>query len=269
MGFDPCKGLRWTGSRISASPSASRPLRTSLDKVQAVLSRAATAKDDRRAADALAHLGWGDYLRSRDGQGGRYPVRYYEQALQRDPGNGYAYVFLGHDILAHGGDVAQAKTHFDKALASSAPRPFVRGMQISALLWGSDPDLEVEAVRVANAMRIKGEPWDAASAEAHVGDLEHLLPAVGNKNDTEAFLAAMPAKDLLDTLRVVVSRYDNSSNGVSYRFMLARLQEHSGARADALASYQAVFAMLKAKGLGNSGSLADGTRQGIRRLQSP
>ena len=243
-----------------------------VDKVQAVLSRAATAKDDRLAADALAHLGWGDFLRSRDGQGGRDPVHYYQQALQREPDNGYAHAFLGHHILAHGGDVAQAKMHFDKALASRAPRPFVRGIQISALLWGSDNDLQVEVVRVANDMRIKGEPWAAASAEARtsgIWTIYYRRLMYRRDAETEAFFAAAPAKDLLDTFVWLFPAYDNFSNGVPYRFMLAQLQEHSGARLDALASYRAVLAMLTARESASSGPLPDATRQAIRRLQSP
>jgi hypothetical protein len=45
-------------------------------KVQPVLSRAALAADNRRAANAPAHLGWGDFLRSREGQRGLEPARY-------------------------------------------------------------------------------------------------------------------------------------------------------------------------------------------------
>ena len=115
--------------------------------------------------------------------------------------------------------------HFDKALASSAPRPFVRGMQISALLWRPDPDLEVEAVRVANDMRIKSEPWAAGAEGRTSGIWDIYYRRLINKNDAEAFLASMPAKDLLDTYVWLLRGYDNSANGVPYRFMLAQLQE--------------------------------------------
>ena len=109
------------------------------NKVQPALSRAAVGKDDRRAADALAHLGWADFLRSRDGQGGLDPVRYYQQALQRDPENPYAHAFWGHYILTGDGDLQEAKAHFAKALDSHAQRPFLRELQLAALTWQQQP----------------------------------------------------------------------------------------------------------------------------------
>ena len=203
------------------------------------------------------------------GRAGAIRFSYYQQALQRDPGNGYAHAFLGHHLLAHRGDVAQAKTHFEKALASSAPRPFVRGMQISALLWRSDPDLEVEVVRVANEMRIKGELW-AASAEGRtsgVWNIYYRRLIYGRTG--RPFSRRCPRRICWTHSCGCFAEYDNSSNGVPYRFMLAQLQERSGARADALASYRAVLAMVTAKGWAHSGPLPDATHQAIRRLQSP
>jgi tetratricopeptide (TPR) repeat protein len=106
-------------------------------RVEPVLSRAAVDKDDVLAADALAHLGWGDFLRSRDGQTGLDPVRYYQQALNRDPRNAYAHAFWGHYLLVKGEDLNQAKAHFDQALSTISTRAFVRGIEVSARSCGA------------------------------------------------------------------------------------------------------------------------------------
>ena len=237
------------------------------DKVQPALSVAALGKDEERAADALAHLGWGDFLRSRDGKGGLDPVLYYRQALQRDAANPYAHAFWGHYLLVSGGDAQEAKAHFDRALASRALRPFVRGLEISALLWRGGPDLEDEVVRIANDMRLQGEARPAIGSEPLASQIwsvyyDRLLH--GNRKDQ--FLAALPAADHLATFEWLFPEYARSTNRTFYLYMLAELQEHEGAREAALQTYRSVVTMLAEQGGGDS-NLADAARQGVRRLQ--
>jgi len=239
-------------------------------KVQPALSRAALVRDDRRAADALAHLGWADFLRSREGNRGLDPVRYYQQALQRDPDNPYAHAFWGHHILVTGGDAAAAKAHFDKALETSASRPFIRGLQISALRWRRAADMNYEVVRVANDMRAEGEPLPALGGTAEtlvseIWDVYHT-PLVRGR-DKEAFLGALPSRDLLDTFLWLFPAYANSSNRYAYLFMLAQLQERNGDRADALASYRSLLALLAGQG-SNPWGMVDAARRAVARLQS-
>lgn len=238
------------------------------NKVQPALSRAAVGKNDRRAADALAHLGWADFLRSRDGKRGLGPVRYYEQALQRDPDNAYAHAFWGHYLMATDRDVEKGKVHFSKAQASSAQRPFVRGMQISALMWPDRRDLQDEVLRVVNDMRLQGEALPAIAGEPLAYRIwqvyyDHLVRGYGK----EDFLGVLPPKDHLATFQwLLQEKYADSGNRFAYLFMLAQFQEHSGDSAKALANYQAVLALLEGNKV-TSGNMVDVARAAIRRLQ--
>ncbi len=228
------------------------------NQVQPALSRAAVGKDDRGAADALAHLGWADFLRSRDGQGGLDPVRYYQQALQRDPQNSYAHAFWGHYILAGDGDLQEAKAHFAKALGSHDHKPFVRTLQLAALTWRSSPELQNEVVRVANEMRTQGEAPDSVSSIWNV----YYERLVGGQ-ERDDFLAALPPHDHVAAFQWLFPKYAQSSNRYAYLFMLAQLQEHAGDRAQALASYQALLAT----GV-DSYRIVGPARKAIQRLQS-
>jgi len=240
-----------------------------VNKVQPALSTAAVSKDNKRAADALAHLGWSDFLRSRDGQGGLDPVPYYQQALSRDPQNPYAHAFWGHYLMAEGGDPKQAKEHFDKALASNDARQVARSLEIAAYLWRSDPELENEAIRIVNDMRLKGEPSPAVGAEhvtSQIWNIYYSRLVWGH--DKASFLEAVPAKENLATFLWLLTAYDNSSNGQPYRFMLAQLQEQSGDRADALKNYESLVSSPLARGA-RRGSMYDVAKQAVLRLQKP
>ena len=237
-------------------------------KVQPALSRAAQSRDDRHAADALAHLGWGDFLRSRDGQRGLDPVRYYQQALQREPANAYAHAFWAHALMATGENVAAAKTHFEQALASSTQRAFVRQLQIGATLWQRDPAREDDAVRIAADMHARGEALPASAAESLASSLWSVYYSRLVRGDgRERFLEMLPAPDHLATYLWLFPAYNNTSNREPYLFMLAQLQAASGARADAVATYRALLALLAARGE-TSGRMVDASRQAIRRLSN-
>jgi tetratricopeptide (TPR) repeat protein len=238
------------------------------NKVQPALSRGAVSADDRRAANALAHLGWADFLRSRDGTGGLDPARYYQHAVERDPQNPYAHAMWGHYIVQEGGSVEEAKTHFSTALASGAQRPFVRRLEIAAFMWRHEPDLENEIIRVANDMRVHGEALPPStkhdSLTWRIWDVYY--GRLINGDDKATFLSALPPKDHLATFRWLFPEdVIPKDKRHLYLFMLAQLQERSGDRADARATYQSLLGVLTAQGV-DSGRMVDDAREAIKQL---
>ena len=147
------------GSELTGS------LKDIADKVWPVLTRGALAGKGERSADLLAHMGWGDFLRLRQGVGGLDPTQFYSRAIEIDPGNVFAHTMWGFEILRKGGSVADANRHFAIALESKRKREYVRHMQISALLWAHDPEMESEAIRVVNEMRSGGEKMPTGTPE--------------------------------------------------------------------------------------------------------
>ncbi|MEO8629160.1 MAG: toll/interleukin-1 receptor domain-containing protein [Betaproteobacteria bacterium] len=237
------------------------------NKLQPTLAKAALAKDNSRAADALAHLGWADFLRAREGQPGLDPMRYYQQALQRDPANAYANAFSGHYILVTNGSLQTAKADFAEAVVADKPRPFVRRLEIGGLTWTHTPALEDEVVRVANDMRAKGESLPTTGKDALASPIwnvyyDRLVRGAGR----ETFLAMLPPNDHLATFRAWFAAYDNSSNRYAYLLMLAQLQEHAGDRGAALTNYEAALRQLGGAKASSSAAV-DLVRQAIRRLQ--
>jgi tetratricopeptide (TPR) repeat protein len=239
-----------------------------VEKVSPVLAGCAATNEAPRAADCHAHLGWADGLRAREGAGGLDPVAHYQRALKIDRDNPYAHAMWGFELLKSPRSLAEARTHFDAALVSQRERSFVRLLQLSALLNGSNPEVENDVVRVVNDMRIKGE----AIPGAVVGRLWNVYYArVFNGYDRESFLAAIPAADHIATFQWLFPEEKVATDRKNLRlYMIAALQEQAGARAEALANYQKVRDALSREGsLASGGRLPEGTLTGITRLSKP
>ena len=154
-----------------------------VDKVLPALSRCAVSPDKLPAADCLAHMGWGDFLKSREGQGGLRPEQFYQQALALDPENAYARAMWGFHIVESHGSPADAQEQFKRALASGKERLYVRQLQIAALLYSPDERFEEEVMRVVNDMSVNVQFLRAIVDLAEAFD----DPAVHRHRDGERF----------------------------------------------------------------------------------
>jgi hypothetical protein len=238
-----------------------------VDPITPVLYQALETAGGARAADLLAHLGWADFLRSRDGVGGLRPESFYRRASEQDPDNPYANAMWGHWILWQHGALAEAQARFHRALASGRERAYVRWLQIVALLLVSDAPLEFEAVRVANEMRGNGEPVPTNDAERRVWSMywnlyyHHLLGGT----EQAAFLAILPPAEHLATFRWLFPESQMPPNKLPlWVLFLATFQERNGERLAARSNY----AWLRSELLSQqaSGRVLEQTEEGLRRL---
>ena len=223
-----------------------------LQITQPVLQRAAGEASGQRRADLVAHLGWTEYLHGLLGEGGRRAIDNYRQALDLDPRNVYAHAMWGFEILrALGGGkeaVDAARQHFAAAVESGREREYVRLVEISGLLrsydqvWTHNPDFEIEAIRVMNEMRAKGEPrptdflmrrlwaiyhWEVVAADR----LESLRPALPPAEHLATFRWAFPQAGLSE---------NEGPSPFNYLYVLAQIQEQAGDRSGAVDSYRKV-----------------------------
>jgi tetratricopeptide (TPR) repeat protein len=247
------------------------------DKVLSVLSRGAAAEKGQRSADLMAHMGWGDFFRLREGVGGLDPAQSYRRAIEIDPGNVFAHTMWGHEILRKNGPLQEAKQHFAIALESERKREYVRSMQIFALLWIREPELDIEAIRVANEIRSKGETMPVGFPDRplvwKLWDIyrDRLIDQLIRDDETRSqFLAALPLADHLATFRWLYpdQHKENEFNHYLYLSVLAQLQEHGGDRTGALASYRLVLSdFAKGERHGNLAiRIADDAKAAIKRL---
>ncbi len=237
------------------------------DKVSPVLSRGAVAGKGERSADLLAHMGWADFLRLREGVGGLDPVTHYRRAIEIEPRNVFAHSMWGFEILRNGGPIVDANRHFAIALESKRNREYVRHMQISGLLWPQDAKLEDEAIRVANEMRKRGEAMPVGVPDR--SDAWRLWNVYYSRlifgHDKSQFLSTLSPADHLATFRWLYPENQIPKEKYpQYLYILAQLQELNGDRSTALASYR----LLRRQIGNNPGPLLSASNEAIKRLSN-
>src|SRR5262249_10947559 len=147
-------------------------------------------------------------------------------------------------------------------------RPYVRRIQIAALLWRDDPNLENELARLANEMRTQGEERPAGdSYDSPVWRLWNVYDErLVKGTDKASFLAAVSPADHLATFRWWYPEATiPKQKRPLYLFMLANLQEQAGQRAAALATYRALLETPTVQGVAG-GRMLDDARQAVTRL---
>lgn len=155
-------GMRWLREARVAGDKES--FSTLVEPIQPVLAQGMAAARGERRADLAAHLGWADFLRSRDGAAGGDPPALYKAALADDAGNVYAHTMWAHWMVWNGARIDEAvRQHFESAAQGTRDRPWLRRMQFSvALLRG---ELNGYGFEVLNQMRAAGEQPDTTQRD--------------------------------------------------------------------------------------------------------
>jgi hypothetical protein len=213
------------------------------------------ATDKRRAADALAHVGWADFLKRRDGDDQIDVEGPYREAVRLDPDNPFAHAMWGHWLIANGRHLDDAKTHFAAALKSGREKAFVREWQFAALEWNSSVDDDFELIRVCNDMRKGGEP--PPGEERRVRVLGRLYFAQ-NRAMLENIDTVLPPDEHLATIRWLRKGLESEASP-STDFFVARLLEATRDHDAALRAYVALLDVGFVR--------ADDVRNGIARCE--
>lgn len=245
-----------------ARPGPGKAFSDIVNPVLPVVERGLLGVTGERKADLLAHLGWADFLRTRDDGVIRNPETRYREALQLDPGNPYAHANLGHWILWRNGTLDVANKEFSAGLTSGRAHDYVRRMQIAALQNTRRQDADGEILRVVNDMRRSKE-----SVPERLRDTVFSIYASAFSRDeaaTQTLLTALPPPDQLETFQSLF--YDQNfdqSKRPTRELCLATLQEAVGRPEDALRTLQSLRLEMTPS---TSGSLARVVDARITRL---
>jgi tetratricopeptide (TPR) repeat protein len=231
---------------------------------------ARTTAPPSRAADILAHIGWGRWLNYKLADRGEPGAaeRDLRQALVTDPSNVFAHAMLGNWMTQNGGQTEEALRHLRIAGEQNRERPFVRSLQLGAMIYPRDGETRLELIRVVNDMRRNGEPLDS-------GDRRRILtsynPTVNSAAEIKATLSAVPPADAWATY-LWLDEPMKSTGDVEYQrlrhdFVQAGLLEIEGKREAALAAFESLQGELKRRKY--NGRIVSHVDTAIKRLAMP
>ena len=245
-----------------ARPGPGKAFSDIVNPVLPVLERGLLTATGERKADLLAHLGWADFLRSRDDGVVRNPEPRYREALLVDPGNPYAHANFGHWILWRNGSLEAANKEFAAGLKSGRARDYVRSMQFAALQNVRTQATDGEILRLVNDMRKNGEAVD----ERMRARVFSIYAAAFGRDEAAAqkILTALPPSDQLETFQTLFYDPDfDQSKRPTRALCLATLQEAAGHPEDALRTLQALRSEPTFNASGSGARMVDA---GIARL---
>lgn len=250
---------------ISDDPAADRSVIDAANLVLPVFDKELVRAKGPAAADILAHVGWANFLRYREGvKAGVTVDESFRQALEKDPNNVYAHAMWGFWMVWHGGDLEPANQHFSAALASGRKKEYVRDLQLAALVHRHTDETDAAELRVANEMRKNSEPL--SDRQCH----DILDDTLGDRLDMHkrlvAILSVLPAKDMQATFDWLnAGKVTSSSEKQAYSpFIAANLLEIAGDREGALTIYRTLQKDPRSKFLSLTGAVDDA----IKRLSS-
>ncbi|HEV2382788.1 MAG TPA: hypothetical protein VG206_23735 [Terriglobia bacterium] len=235
--------MQWLRNmRVSDNQSFSQLV----DPLLPVLYRAAASGNARKSADALAHIGWANYLKNRDfgtassGElAGPKVEEQFQAALKADGGNVYAHAMWGFWVAYRRAPLSEADQHFSEALKTGRERQYVQSLQISAYLnRQGDAESDVELIRVADQIRRNHEAI-APDEQRRIVESVYLGSADTTEGVVNRIVSAIPPADHLATLTWLIQG-TNLDSDRRYRFYHARLSESAGDRSTALAEYKAL-----------------------------
>jgi hypothetical protein len=237
----------------NARASGNRTFSDLVGRLQPVLDLGVASAQPVRKADMLAHIGWGYFLRSRDGHDRLDPEPQYREALAADAANPYAHAYLGHWLAWAKRDLKGSREQFAAGVAAGRETPYVRSLQLAAYAnLGSEGDAEY--VAAVNDMYRRHEPVDG---EAQRETLSNFYEACRQASDGPALrksLADEPANELLDTFRTLGSSEETKGRRLGQEVQQAScdalLLEAADRKPEALAAWKAI------RGTGKKDSVA-------------
>lgn len=264
--------LLWVENFSVLTPEGQDPAQTAapaLDQIFPILESGLTRAKGTRAADLQAHLGWAHWLNRHiaSREFGAAAEQNLRGALTRDPQNPCAHAMLGNWMLQNGGALPEAVQHLNTAVASAKARsvalPFVRRLQIAALLDVERPGARAALMRAADDIRQSGEPLEP---EARHRALVFCCDPMLDRTELVESLSALPPDRVWQTYLWLDAGQEGADAGsdraLPHCFVQANLSEVSGQPALALTQFRQLHQALAH----SPGSMSDAVDQAIARL---
>lgn len=210
-----------------------------VDKLLPALYHSAGNTNGSMKADILAHIGYANYLKLRDGQVEMKVEENFKSALAEDTENVYAHAMLGFWQMFpanNNGNVTEGEKHFKSALKSGREQKYVRHLHLVALSnCNFDYRNEGKIFAVINDMRNQGDTIEKEARERLLSEAYSY-----EKGVLDSIANVLTPQDHLSTFLFLAEGIDIAGNPL-LRFAHCRLVEKTGDTAKALSMYQSIY----------------------------
>lgn len=210
------------------------------DKLLPALNEGTTVTQGREKADILAHIGWANFLKFKDGNRNVKVEENFREALKEDTVNVYAHTMWGFWILFPGGgsgNLSEAKKHFESAKADGREEKFLRKMTLWALRNGNtELQYEPEIITMVNEMRINKDTLSLIERMQIVNDTYY-----SDEQSLDSIFARLTPQEHLQTF-FYLTRGINLEERLYLQFIHARILEKMEDYRGAAQIYQAIAA---------------------------
>jgi hypothetical protein len=227
--------MRWLEDVHTGSANGPRTFSAIVDPLKASLIAHLPGTMGVEKADLEAHIGWANFLRSRDGNPENDIVEEYNAALADDPANMYGHVMRGFWTLWKGGAVDTARPDLDSALASPADPAFSDMTIMAALTNNTSDPFVAAAIEYADKIRAAGRSIDDHTKDrllwyysTGLHDAQ-LLALIGDR---------LPASEQVILLNWLKQGEASDSDKRVAAYFIAHFTEAQGKKAEAIDLYR-------------------------------
>ena len=248
---------------VGENQSAADVAGPEIDEILAILDAGLTRSKGTEAADVQAHIGWAHWLNQNiaDREFGPLAEQNLRASLAADESNVYGNAMLGNWMLQNYKNFSEGIEHLNKAVATGKARPFVRRLQVGALVSLDKKDDRIELMKAANDIRKSGESLDEEYKKRILNTC--FDPMVTDDGGLAVCLTAVKPDEAWQTyLWLDDQRQDAQGKNLDHDFVEANLLEVSGKRQESLEKYRALQQELK----GQAGTMKDLVNAAIARL---
>jgi len=248
---------------VGENQSAADVAGPEIDEILAILDAGLTRSKGTEAADVQAHIGWAHWLNQNiaDREFGPLAEQNFRASLAADESNVYGNAMLGNWMLQNYKNFSEGIEHLNKAVATGKARPFVRRLQVGALVSLDKKDDRIELMKAANSIRKSGEPMDEEFRKRILDSC--FDPIVTDHGEMAECLTAVKPDEAWQTYLWLEDK-DGETHGrnLDHDFVEANLLELTGRRQESLEKYRALQQELK----GQSGTMKSLVNAAIVRL---
>jgi hypothetical protein len=152
--------IKWLENAHVSSASGPQSFSAVVDPLKAVLIERLAETRGAARADLEAHIGWANFLRSRDGLPATDIAEEFDAAIADDPANLYGHVMRGFWILWQGQPIDAARADFDVAMHNATDPAFSDRLIMASLTNITTDEFMAGAIEYANTIRRTGRDID-------------------------------------------------------------------------------------------------------------